>query len=383
MVLVGGPKPQNGRIFAQTTGATNKTFRFSIKELRTLERSSVFNWRLVQAEQPNQLKTNMKFLKGILSVALFFAAANEGHAVWNTFVSVAGGTFGNGTNFKGQAAPAVKMGETEVNLTEWQGVRAYAAANGFDLAAGSGKSSTAPVENVDWYDAVKWCNAATLQQGTLTPVYYTATLAVTALSSSGTVATAIVPTGHKLSTGNWVTVSGASVAGYNLTRSVTVTNGTAFTYRTVVSGTAAATTASARVWYTTGEVIPTVDVAGTGYRLPTEKEWEWSAWGGVSSGTFTYAGSNTANTVAWTRENQPSLNAGAQPVRTKTANELSLYDMSGNVAEWCFDDAAPLYGRRVRGGGWSSDAGLSRTMNRGYRDPAKAEAAFGFRAARN
>lgn len=325
----------------------------------------------------------MNILQWILSVALLFATASNGHAVWNVFVNVAGGTFGAGTNFQGQAATAVKIGETEVNLTEWQSVRAYAVANGFDLAAGSGKSSTAPVENVDWYDAVKWCNAATLQQGTLTPVYYTATLAITALSSSGTVATAIVPTGHKLSTGNWVTVSGASVAGYNLTRSVTVTNGTAFTYRTVVSGTAAATTASARVWYTTGEVVPTVDVAGTGYRLPTEKEWEWSAWGGTSSAGYTYAGSNTANTVAWTRENQPSLNAGAQPVRTKTANELSLYDMSGNVAEWCFDDAAPLYGRRVRGGGWSSDAGLSRTMNRGYRDPAKAEAAFGFRAARN
>jgi hypothetical protein len=326
---------------------------------------------------------HMKFLKGILAVALSIAFANDGHAVWNTFVTVAGGTFGNGTNFKGQAAPAVKMGETEVNFTEWQSVRTYAIANGFDLNAGSGKSATAPVENVDWYDALKWCNAATLQQGTLTPVYFTGTLAITALSSTGTVATATVPAGHKLATGNWVTVSGASVAGYNLTRSVTVKSATTFTYSTVVSGTAAATTAAVKVWYTTGEVVPTVDAGGTGYRLPTEKEWEWSAWGGVSSGSYTYAGSNTANAVAWTRENQPSLNAGAQPVRTKTANELSLYDMSGNVAEWCFDDAAPLYGRRVRGGGWSSEVGLSRTMNRGYRDPAKNEAAFGFRAATN
>lgn len=326
----------------------------------------------------------MKFLKGILSVALFLSVANDGHAVWNTFVTVAGGTFGNGTNFKGQAAPGVKMGETEVNFTEWQAVRSYAVSNGFQIDnAGTGKSATAPVENVDWYCALKWCNAATLQQGTLTPVYFTGTLAITALSSSGTVATATVPTGHKLSTGNWVTVSGASVAGYNLTRSVKVVSPNVFSYLTVSGSMAAATTASAKVWYTTGDVVPLVDAAGTGYRIPTEKEWEWSAWGGLSSGTFTYAGSNTANTVAWTRENQPSLNAGAQPVRTKTANELALYDMSGNVAEWCFDDAAPLYGRRVRGGGWSSDAGLSRTMNRGYRDPAKAEAAFGFRAARN
>jgi formylglycine-generating enzyme required for sulfatase activity len=326
----------------------------------------------------------MKFLKGILAVAMLAVFAGDAHAVWNTFVTVTGGTFGNGTNFKGQTVATARMGETEVNFTEWQGVRTYAAANGFDIGAvGTGKSATAPVENVDWYDALKWCNAATLQQGTLTPVYSVGTLAITALSSSGTVATATVPGGHKLSTGNWVTVSGASVAGYNLTRSVTVTSPTAFRYLTVSGSMAVATTASAKVWYTTGEVVPTVEAAGTGYRLPTEKEWEWAAWGGLSSGTYTYSGSNTANTVAWTRENQPSLNAGAQPVRTKTANELSLYDMSGNVAEWCFDDAVPLYGRRVRGGGWSSDAGLSRTMNRGYRDPAKAEAAFGFRAARN
>jgi hypothetical protein len=339
---------------------------------------------LFKLNNQHHLKTNMKFLKGILAVAMLAAFAGDAHAVWNTFVTVTGGTFGNGTNFKGQTVATARMGETEVNFTEWQGVRTYAAANGFDIGTvGTGKSATAPVENVDWYDALKWCNAATLQQGTLTPVYSVGTLAITALSSSGTVATATVPGGHKLSTGNWVTVSGASVAGYNLTRSVTVTSPTTFRYLTVSSGMAIATTASVKVWYTTGDVVPTVETAATGYRLPTEREWEWAAWGGVSSGTFTYSGSNTANTVAWTRENQPGLNAGAQPVRTKAPNEISLYDMSGNVAEWCFDDATPLYGRRVRGGGWSSEAGLSRTMNRGYRDPAKAEAAFGFRVSRN
>jgi formylglycine-generating enzyme required for sulfatase activity len=326
----------------------------------------------------------MKFLKGILAVAMLAAFAGNAHAVWNTFVTVTGGTFGNGTNFKGQTVATARMGETEVNWTEFQSIRSYAAANGFDIGSvGKGNSATAPVENVDWYDALKWCNAATFQQGTLTPVYMTGTLAITALSSAGTIATATVPGGHKLSTGNWVTVSGASVAGYNLTRSVTVTSPNTFTYVTVSSAMAAATTASVKVWYTTGEVVPIVDATGTGYRLPTEREWEWAAWGGVSSGTFTYSGSNTANTVAWTRENQPSLNAGAQPVRSKGPNELNLYDMSGNVFEWCFDDAAPLYGRRVRGGAWLNEAGASRTMNRGFRDPAKVEAGFGFRVSRN
>lgn len=335
----------------------------------------------VQAEQPKPLKTNMKFLKGILIVAVSALGLTTSEAAWNTFVSVAGGTFGTGTNFKGQAAPAVKMAVTEVDWASFQTIRSGTV--GFDIGtSGKGNSGTAPVENLDWYDAVKWCNAASIQGGTAA-VYYTGTLAITGLTSTGGTATAIVPTGHKLSTGNWVVVSGATPVGYNLTRPVTVTNGTAFTYQTVVSGTASASSASAKVLYTTGDVVPLVDATAGGYRLPTEKEWEWSAWGGVSSGTYTYAGSNTANTVAWTRDNQPTPGAGAQTVGTKTANELSLYDMSGNVFEWCFDDATPLYGRRVRGGGWTADSSASRTMNRGYRDPAKNEAGFGFRVSRN
>lgn len=344
---------------------------------------AMFDWFVFRRTPQPTNKNTMKFLKGILVVALLSLSANTGHAVWNVFVNVAGGTFGAGTNFRGQTATAVKMGETEVNWTEFQAVRTYAAANGFDIGSvGAGNSATAPVENVDWYDALKWCNAATLQQGTLTPVYYTGTLAITALSSAGTVATATVPGGHKLTTGNWVTVSGASVAGYNLTRSITVKSPTTFSYVTVVSGTAAATTATGTVWYTTGDVVPLVNAAGTGYRLPTEKEWEWSAWGGVSSGSYTYAGSNTVNNVAWTRANL-APGAGAQAVRGKTANELGLYDMSGNVYEWCFDDAAPLYGRRVRGGAWLLDSGASRTMNRGYSDPTRKEAGFGFRVSTN
>jgi hypothetical protein len=321
----------------------------------------------------------------VLALALGVSATTV-NAAWNTLVTVTGGTFGTGTNFKGQTQASVKIGTTEVNWTEFQAVRTYAnTVGGFDLSlVGSGNSNTAPVENVNFYDACKWMNAATLQQGTLTPVYNTGTVSIGSLTSAGTVATAIVPSGHRLSSGNWVKVTGATPAGYNLTKPVFVVNATTFTYQTVVSGTAVATgTLVGTVLYTSGDTIPNVDATATGYRLPTEKEWEWSAWGGVSSGSYTYAGSNTANTVAWTRDNQPSLNAGAQAVGTKTANELGLYDMSGNVFEWCFDDATPLYGRRVRGGAWLNDSGASRTMNRGYRDPAKEEAGFGIRAATN
>ena len=325
----------------------------------------------------------MKLKKSLLAVlALAFGVA-ESNAGYNTLITVAGGTFGAGTNFKGQAAPSVKMGTTEVSWTEFQSLRTYGASIGFDFGLGAtGNSGNAPVENVNWYSALKFCNVGSIDDGKA-PVYYTGTLAITRLTSASTTATATVPAGHKLSTGNWVNVTGATPAGYNLLRSVTVTNGTQFTYQTVVSGTAAATSATAKVIYTSGDVVPLVDATANGYRLPTEKEWEWSAWGGVSSGTYTYSGSNTASAVAWTRDNQPTPGAGAQAVGGKSANELGFRDMSGNVFEWIFDDATPLYGRRVRGGGWTTDATASRTMNRGYRDPAKIEAGFGFRVSTN
>lgn len=88
-------------------------------------------------------------------------------------------------------------------------------------------------------------------------------------------------------------------------------------------------------WYYCIEFIKRLNtITGENFRLPTEAEWEYAARGGKKRSGFKYSGSNDIDEVAWYKENS---NGTSHPVATKKPNELGIYDMSGNVKEWCQD----------------------------------------------
>jgi len=131
--------------------------------------------------------------------------------------------------------------------------------------------------------------------------------------------------------------------------------------------------------YRIGNSEPTVKL-GNGYRLPSDGEWEWAARGGVKTSGYEYSGSNTLKEVGWYSENS---NEKTHEVGGLKANELVIYDLSGNVWEWCFD-AGPMGTNGVnRGGHWSGAAGYARVLYRGTRDHATSSNDTGFRVVRS
>ena len=175
-----------------------------------------------------------------------------------------------------------------------------------------------PVENVSWYDAIVYCNLLSIKEG-LTPCY---------------------------------TIKGS----------------------TDPAAWGTSPTSTSAVDYADWESV-TCNFNANGYRLPTEAEWEYAARGGqagITDGSWdnTYSGSNTRDDVAWNIDNCGSSMIGkTHEVGKKQPNSLGLYDMSGNVFEWCWDwygddypcgtedPAGPDTGsyRVIRGGSTGSD----------------------------
>jgi formylglycine-generating enzyme required for sulfatase activity len=134
------------------------------------------------------------------------------------------------------------------------------------------------------------------------------------------------------------------------------------------------------------------EVTGKNYRLPTEAEWEYAARGGNKSKGFRYSGSNSAEAVAWFSDNS---GRAIHEVGTKMPNELGIYDMSGNVWEWCNDWFGDYSSsaqqnpkgessgstRVLRGGSFLHKATRCRSVRRDYRKPGVNDVIIGFRLA--
>lgn len=135
-------------------------------------------------------------------------------------------------------------------------------------------------------------------------------------------------------------------------------------------------------WNDAQDFIKTLNQkTGKNYRLPTEAEWEYAARGGAKSEGYRFAGSDDADQVVWYSDNSGDH---THPVGLLKPNQLRLYDMSGNVWEWCadrYDDYPNSAQTVIRGGSWSSNRSSCQVMLRSRYTPSGRSCNVGFRLA--
>lgn len=210
--------------------------------------------------------------------------------------------------------------KTETTYEQWKTVYDWAVKNGYTFAnlgaeGSMGKDGEDPTENknhpvtkISWRDAVIWCNALSEMEG-LTPYYYKE--GTTDFSDEENVIRVCAPGAKGSETSK----------GTNPNKLETVIDGEDLAEK--------------------AELNPD----SNGYRLPTKDEWRYVAKGGED---FTYSGSAKADEVAWYSENSDN---STHPVALKSPNNYGIFDMTGNVREWCWDLANPEWKTRNNPGG--------------------------------
>jgi sulfatase modifying factor 1 len=244
----------------------------------------------------------MSKLLMVVSMAMFVGAGACNQKTPGDFVLVKGGAFINkhsGYYAQGIAIPDFMIGKYEVTQKEWAEVM------GDNPSVFKGDNL--PVESVSWYDCITYCNKRSVKEQ-LAPYYNIDSIN----KDPGNT--------NELDTVKWMV---------------------------------------------------TINMEANGYRLPTEAEWEYAAGGGRLSKQYKYSGGNNIDEIAWYWKNAgdqyltgawswPVLvknNNKTRPVGGKHPNELGIYDMSGNVREWCVNrnvnaDANNPQGKVWKGGGW-------------------------------